>query len=228
MPRFIGRNTSSTNYSLRAQAFGLARAYSVPPSSTFDFYVDDSEADEIRTQLQAASGVTFQEQDSTTQAKLAQLGAPAAKSTTAVHASVLATAANAYPGPITNPAVPRNVTATFAALWDGGDIVVTGTNQFGAAQTETITANPGATVVGTKVFATVTSIAKTAVGVAAAGASVGTGDKLGIMNNIQAGGILFIDGAVNAAAVFDATNDAVTPDTTLPNGTRVFQALVSV
>ena len=49
-----------------------------------------------------------------------------AASTTAIHAAVQESAANAFPGPITQPDVPRRLTATFAAGWQGGDITITG------------------------------------------------------------------------------------------------------
>lgn len=155
-------------------------------------------------------------------AKLFQVSAPAAASTTAVHAGYAGNnATNAFPGPFTNPAVPRNLTVTFNALWDGGTVTVTGTDQFDAATSEVFTPGAGTTVVGTKIFKTATSAVKSLVGASATTASIGTGTKLGVAANItSAFGILTVDGTAEAVTV-DATNDAFTP-TTAPNGARVY------
>lgn len=229
MPRFTGRNSTATNYTLRAQSVAPTLTYSIAPLSAFDWYVDDVIAAEIRAQLQSLTGVTFSEADATEQVKLAQVLAPAAASATGVHAAVAGNAAsNSFPGPITNPAVPRNVTAVAAAAWDGGDIVVTGTDQYGATQTETITPVGGTTVAGVKIFKTVTSISKTFVGAAADACSVGTGNKLGLGWNMLVGVLLLVDGALDATAVFDAANDAVQPSAgVVPNGARNYKALCS-
>jgi len=138
-----------------------------------------------------------------------------AKNATAVHASVLATAANLFPGPITSPVVPpRNLSAVSAAGYDGGILTIVGTNQFDVAQTETITPNPaGGTVYGTKVWKTVTSITKATVGVAAFGVSVGTGDLIGVPYNIVDGTALLFRGTVIEAVTIDTTADAYTPAT---------------
>lgn len=152
----------------------------------------------------------------------------AAKSTTAVHAAVAGTAANAFPGPITNPAVPRNVTATFGASWDGGDITVVGTDQFGKAVTEVIADTAGSTVVGTKIFKTVTSITKETVGANAATCSIGTGDKLGVVPvPVASSPVLLATNGVGEAVVFDATYNAFTP-TSIPNGSRSYVLTINL
>lgn len=153
--------------------------------------------------------------------------APAAKGAADVHAAVLATAPNAFPGPITNPGWPRNLIATFGALWDGGDITVDGTDQHDAVTQEVLASNPGGTTVGAKIFKTVTAITKGAVGVVAIGASVGQGDKLGVAGNIAAGSpaqlTTIIGGAyAREAVVLDAANDAFTPTTT-PDGATEYE-----
>lgn len=56
--------------------------------------------------------------------------------------------------------VPRIVTATFAAGWQGGDIFLTGTDYLGRAVTDTIADAAGTTVAGTTIFKTVTAITK--------------------------------------------------------------------
>lgn len=90
-----------------------------------------------------------------------------------IHAAVAGTAANAFPGPISQPDVPRILTASFGATWDGGDITIVGTDTFGKVVTETIADSPAATVPGTQVFATVTSISKQTVGVDADTVTIG-------------------------------------------------------
>jgi len=123
----------------------------------------------------------------------ASLGSPALGTTTAVHAAVTDTGVQqVVTTGITNPDVPRNVTATSGGT--AGDIkaiqvIVAGTNAEGVAITETLpifTVNTATTVVGSKAFATVTSItipahdgtgATTAVGL---GAKVGLGDRLSV------------------------------------------------
>lgn len=126
-------------------------------------------------------------------------------------------------------AAPRNVRATFGAAWDGGDVTVTGTDQFGAAQTEVLAAVAGQVVVGTKVFKTVTGLAKAAVGVgthATNTVTVGTGDKLACGTARLANPFtqLLTDG-VSESAVVDATASAFTPNTA-PNGAHDYQLLV--
>lgn len=153
---------------------------------------------------------------------------PAAKSTTAVHAAVAGNSAtNLFPGPYTNPVTPRNVTAVAAASYDGGALTVVGTNQFDAAQTEVITPVAGSTVLGLKVFKTVTSVTKAAVGAAAAAVSVGTGDKIGVTWNVaNTTGLAFVNGVLEAVTV-DATNDGWTA-TSVPNGALSFVVLLNI
>lgn len=147
----------------------------------------------------------------------------ATASATAVHAAVAGNAAqNLFPGPITNPAVPRNLTATFAASYDGGNITIVGTNQFDEPTTEVIVASAGNTVAGLKIFKTVTSITKGAVGANAATVSIGTGVKLGVVP-IPVGGspVLLFTNGVGEAVTWDATNNAFTA-TSAPNGARSY------
>ena len=97
-----------------------------------------------------------------------------APSTAGVHA--LWDGNGAFPGPFTNPTVPSKLSVTFTASWDGGDVTVTGTDVYGAAQSEVFADAAGTTVQGTKVFATVTAATKeTPAGVAGNGASIGIG-----------------------------------------------------
>jgi hypothetical protein len=87
---------------------------------------------------------------------------------------------------ITNPAVPRNITATSggtAADINNIQAVVVGTNKAGAAISETLpvfTENSGTTVVGNKAFQTVTYIDLPIHDGTAATTAFGTGAKLGL------------------------------------------------
>lgn len=161
------------------------------------------------------------------------LGAVAAKGIATVH-SIIAGTSSVVPVTtgITNPSQPRNVSASFGAAWDGGNVVVTGTDQWDHDVTETIVAVQNTTVAGVKIFKTVTSVAHTAVGTQADGYSVGTGDKLGmtvdLTDTMGIGAVQATAGAANTpeAITVDPTVDGVT-FTTVPNGTKVLVALVN-
>lgn len=155
--------------------------------------------------------------------------APAAASATGVHASVAGTAANVFAAPFTNPAIPRNITGVFAAGWDGGDLTVVGTDQFDQKIQEVIT-SPGAgggTVVGSKCFKTITSARKGAIGINAAGASIGTGTKLGVGAKFAGTfGVVWVDDVVEAVTV-NVANSTFAP-TTAPNAARNYKLLVNL
>ncbi|KPI09924.1 hypothetical protein OV450_3415 [Actinobacteria bacterium OV450] len=115
------------------------------------------------------------------------LGSPALGTTTAVHAAVTDNGSQqVVTTGITDPVVPRNVTATAGGT--AGDIkaiqvVVAGTNVYGEAITETLpafTVDTAGTVVGSKAFATVTSITIPAHDGTGATTAIGTGAKLGL------------------------------------------------
>lgn len=127
-------------------------------------------------------------------------------------------------------AAPRNVRATFGSTWDGGDITITGTDQFDKAQTTVLTAVAGQIVVGTKVFKTITSIAKAAVGTDATGnntVTLGTGDKLacGTAKLTQPFGECRLGTGAADAVIFDVAASAFTP-TTVPDGSLDYSLLV--
>lgn len=115
------------------------------------------------------------------------LGSPALGTTTAVHAAVTDNGSTqTVTTSITNPPTPRNVTATAGGT--AGDIkaiqvTVTGTDANGAALSETLpafTVNTAGTVVGSKAFATVTSISIPAHDGNGATTAIGLGAKLGL------------------------------------------------
>jgi hypothetical protein len=115
------------------------------------------------------------------------LGSPALGTTTAVHAAVTDNGSQqVVTTAITDPAVPRNVTATSAGT--AGDIkatqvVVAGTNIYDEAITETLpafTVDSATTVVGSKAFKTVTSITIPAHDGTGATTAIGVGAKVGL------------------------------------------------
>jgi len=101
---------------------------------------------------------------------------------------------------ITTLDFPRNLTITADAA-QIQSVTFTGTDQFNAAQTEEIHFNGAATVVGTKVFKTVTVAAAEARS-GAANISVGIGSILGSSRKMNG---LCIDGAVFTTASGFAT-----------------------
>lgn len=112
---------------------------------------------------------------------------PALGTTTAVHAAVTDNGApQVITTGITNPDFPRNITATAGGT--AGDIkaiqvIVAGTNEAGEAISETLpafTVDTAGTVVGSKAFATVTSITIPAHDGTGATTAIGTGAKLGL------------------------------------------------
>lgn len=168
--------------------------------------------------------------EATGRAGLLLIGTPAAKSANSVKGTFYGDqATNPIAGPFTAPAVPRNLRAVFGADWDGGDLVIVGTNQYGLPVTETLVAVAGTTVVGTKIFKTITSVTKGAVGVgthATNTATIGTGDKLGMtMGSVDTVAIGFVDGVAEEATM-DMALDAVT-FTSAPNGAKVFKLLMN-
>lgn len=115
------------------------------------------------------------------------LGSPALGTTTAVHAAVTDTGAPVtVTTGITQPDVPRNLTATAggtAADIKAIQVTVTGTDAEGNVISEALpafTVDTAGTVVGSKAFATVTSIAIPAHDGTGATTAVGRGAKLGL------------------------------------------------
>jgi len=161
-------------------------------------------------------------------ATMTQIVSPLAKSANSVAANLASNAATAFTISA-SPVTPRNLRVTFAALWDGGNVVVVGTDQFGQAATETFTSAPGTVVVGTKIFATVASATKTAVGATANAASIGTGDKLGLPAKPTLAYGFVGDSTPTAAAVatMDTTYGGFTP-ANVPNGTLTYTVMFTI
>ena len=138
--------------------------------------------------------------------------APVAADSVTVHAAVASNAANTFPGPFgAIETWGRNVRCVFAASYDGGDVTVVGTDQFGQVISETIVAAAGTTVSGVKIFRTVTGISKATVGATANTVSVGLGLKIGVPFQFTAGQE-FLNG-VGELATLDTTYYAFTPGT---------------
>jgi len=146
-------------------------------------------------------------------------GSPALGTTTAVHAAAAtSTAVTTVSAAITNPDVPRNVTATVAAgtLADilAVQVVVTGTDSEDRIITESLpvfTASTAGTVTGSKAFKTVTQYVIPAMGGATPTVALGLGAKLGIPRRLTHNTVLraVFNGVVEATAptvVADATN----------------------
>jgi len=106
----------------------------------------------------------------------------------------------------------------FGSGWDGGNVTISGTNQQGNAQTETIVASAGATVAGVKAWATITGASKGAVGASSAVATIGVGNALGVPAQLaNASALVSADNALEPATI-DTTNNTFTPTVSVPNG----------
>lgn len=152
------------------------------------------------------------------------LGSPALGATTAVHAAVTDNGSpQTITTGITNPTVPRNITATAGGT--AGDIkaiqvVVTGTDASGAVITETLpafTVDTAGTVVGSKAFATVTSIQIPAHDGTGATTAIGTGSKLGLGWALGRNTVLaaFLGGVKEGTAPTVATSTSAVPSNTV-------------
>lgn len=119
---------------------------------------------------------------------------------------------------ITNPDVPRNVTALGNAAGIVGNVVVTGTNWAGETITDTIALNGANEVAGVKAFVTVTKVhlpPETHAGTDTV--SIGRGNCLGLQRPIAADGSV-VEVARKAAAAAEYTIEA-TGTVNAANGT---------
>lgn len=179
----------------------------------------DVEADVIVIQAQIAAAVLLH---------VGTITNPVADDASGVHASN-DDDTQVWPGPFTDPAVPRNVSITFGAAWAGGAVTFVGLDQFDAPISEVIGSSPGNLVYGTKVFKEIIAISHAAAGPAGAGhgATAGWGHKFGIAKVLSAAiGILTADGS-SEDATWDATYHAFIP-TQLPNGAIDFTWAVPI
>ena len=144
------------------------------------------------------------------------LGSPALGTSTAVLSATASAAGSTVTTGITNPDVPRNVTATpggTTANVTAVSVVVNGTDIEGNALTETLpafTAGASTAVTGSKAFATVTSIVLPIVG-ASTTVAVGLGAKVGLpfrtsMNMVLRAWLNNVLEGTAPTVAFDATN----------------------
>lgn len=165
----------------------------------------------------------------------APLGSPAAASTTAIKTAVTDTGEDqVITTGITQPDVPRNITATAGGT--SGDVkaiqvIIAGTNAEGVAITETLpafTVNTTGTVTGSKAFKTITSITIPAHDGTGATTAIGTGSKLGLGDRLSRNSVLaaFLGGTKEgtaptvATSATDIESNTVTLNSSL-NGTAV-------
>lgn len=179
-----------------------------------------------------AQGILYasEAEDSTGVEQIDTITAPVAASTTLVHAAVFGDAV----GPVsvttalTNPDVPRNIEIAFGATFDGGNVTVVGTDQFGRAQSEVVVVADGTTVAGLKIFKTVTSFSYAGGGVGTHGtntASVGVGNKLGLSKVMLTDSLQVLIAGVLDAATVDKANSAFTPSGgNVPNASKTYEA----
>lgn len=141
--------------------------------------------------------------------------APALQTAVYVHAAIPLTAAGAgqdITTLITNPDVPRIVTAKANAGGCAGNVVITGTDFAGTACTDTIALSGASEIIGVKAFKTVTLIhvpPETHAGTDTV--SIGIGVKLGFPLSLSATTLCILHN-------FDGSNDAgtITTSATLP------------
>jgi len=168
------------------------------------------------------------------------LGSPAVSSTTAIHAAVADNGAQqVVTTAITNPDVPRNITATSggtAANITAVQVIVAGTDHAGIAITETLpafTATSATTVSGSKAFKTVTSITIPANGTGVTTA-IGSGTKVGLSRRLSRDTVLnaYLNGVregTRPTVAFDATNmsgNTVILNSTLNGNPVIVDAIV--
>lgn len=165
------------------------------------------------------------------------LGSPAAASATAVRAALAVLASG---GPqvvttgITNPDVPRALTATAggtSADVAAVQVTVTGTDASGAVITEVLpafTLNTTGIVTGNRAFATVTSYSVPAMDGTGATVSIGTSEKLGLGVHLARNTVLaaFLGGAKEGTAPTIAVSASALSSNTVDlnsslNGTEV-------
>ena len=167
---------------------------------------------------------TFSDAADTYDDTTATVAAPAADNAVGVHAGY-ATGVNVnFPGPFTSPVVPRNLSVTYDALYDGGDTTIIGTDMLDAACTEVIADVPGATVYGTKVFKTVTSATQQNLGAGGVSAGIGWGHKLGLLVKPEvATGVLTVDGVSEPCTVDNTAQSWGFIPTTVPNAAHNYR-----
>ena len=125
------------------------------------------------------------------------------------------------------PVTPRNLTVTFDGGWDGGDITISGLDQFGEHIVETFVGAGGVTRTGFFIFRVIGEVTKSAVGAKPAEVTVGTGAIFGATKKLANGTVIvFVDGIPEVPALVDTSNSTITT-TTGPDGNKVFAFLLN-
>lgn len=129
--------------------------------------------------------------------------APAVGAAAAIHAAITLpdSGTTTVTTQITNPDFPRVLAITGNAILIAGNVVITGTDASGAIITDTIIANGVAQVVGTKAFATVTSIVVPTRHAAGDTVTIDTLNVFGVPNVISDANYLLLK-------LFNASTDA--------------------
>lgn len=134
--------------------------------------------------------------------------------------------------PTGQPDVPRSLTITFAADWDGGDITIHGTDQFEFPISHTEPSDPGSVTETSAVFKVVTLITKSAVGADPAEVDIGYGNShIGIEQQVTTTDPedcqLLVDGtATPVTAVFRSSSSFRSGSA--PDGSKVYRVQVPV
>lgn len=117
----------------------------------------------------------------------------------------------------TNPAHGRTLQVTFAAGWDGGDVTMDVTDQFGNVTPTTFASAPGTTVQSPGCVVSYANAQKTLVGAAADTATIEDGPILAVPTELEnTDALLFCDGVAEAVTMENAES-GFTP-TTPPDG----------
>lgn len=166
-------------------------------------------------------------------ARAFNLGAPALADALNVHGAYDDDIAVDWPGPFTNPDVPRNLVVDFGGGADQ-NVTVSGTDQYDQPVSELFEVDAGV-VTGSKVFKTVIGAAYAALG-SGGNATIGTGNRLGIVlpnEDVVAvtntGGLIRAGGSIGGVTV-DTVNDAVYDSSSIvvPDGASGMGAIINV
>ena len=159
-------------------------------------------------------------------------------SATGIHAAIAcsATLTTTVTTAMTNPSVPRNVTATAGGTAldiKAVQVTITGTNYAGEVITEVLpvfTVDTTGTVTGDKAFKTVTSISIPAMDGAGATVSIGFGEKLGLPFKLALNTVLntYFDGIKEVTAPAVTTSMTVIESNTIDLNTALNGKVVDV
>lgn len=163
--------------------------------------------------------------------QLVGLGTPNAPGGDTI-AGPIASSATPYTGPFTAPAQLRVAQVSFDALWDGGDLTITGTDQYRTAGTTDVITSPGSgggTVQGLVVFdwTQPTTVAWT-LGLGATNITIFGGTALGLGSTRAATANAFdvMNGSQLEPATVDTAHGTITTGTP-PDGATPFSAFVN-